>query len=133
MPSKRKKLVLSITKDITIYLLCFTVGFLVYKFFGKIRFESDTEIIYGDYTPYYNKENSQKLILYTSNSCQACTESKILLEKNSIDYVERVIESNQKYKDHLFELGINSVPVLMYKTKIIIGFSRDIITLTNED
>jgi len=114
MPSKRKKLVLSITKDITIYLLCFTVGFLFYKFFGKIRFESDTEIIYGDYTPYYNKENSQKLILYTSNSCQACTESKILLEKNSIDYVERVIESNQKYKDHLFELGINSVPVLMY-------------------
>jgi len=75
----------------------------------------------GDFSLYVQQKNSDK-VLYTTSWCPNCKQAKLFLAKNNIDFEERDIESNIKWKNELKTLMSDSVPLLVMKDKKITGF-----------
>lgn len=60
----------------------------------------------------YEASGSQ-VILYSLSTCGYCKQARELLEKQNVDYFEKVIDTSASAKKEAAELGIKAVPVLL--------------------
>lgn len=58
-------------------------------------------------------------VIYTSPGCGPCVATKKWLQSNNIIYEERQAHDNL---DELRALGLSSVPVVVYRDHVIVGF-----------
>jgi glutaredoxin len=65
----------------------------------------------------------EKLTIYTTASCGYCLKAKKYFAENKIPYKEKNIETSKKFKREFKKLGGKGVPVIMWKDKLMRGFS----------
>mgnify|MGYP000017222790 CR=1 FL=1 len=79
-------------------------------------------------TSQHFKETNHQIVLYSTSWCPACKMTREFLEKNSIDYLERDIESGDKKINFLFKsIGEPGVPKIVTQSGIVNGYIPDLI------
>jgi len=64
----------------------------------------------------------KKVEIYTSDTCIQCKKAKEYFQKNSIEFVEYNISSNEEFKRELIKKGYLSVPIIVVDGQDILGF-----------
>jgi len=71
-------------------------------------------------------------ILYTQNNCKWCGYVKNFLDREGIEYEVRNIDTDDKYKSEVEDMGYMSVPVLKVGEQTVSGFKpADIMKIIN--
>jgi glutaredoxin len=82
-------------------------------------------------SPSYDRPSLQ---FFTASWCGACNQARAFLKKERIPYVEYDVEKNPQARRRLQAVGtknglsreeLSSVPIFLYGTKIMTGFSPD--------
>jgi len=68
--------------------------------------------------------SGSRVILYSLSTCGYCKQARELLEKQNIDYVEKVIDTSDSAKKEAAELGIKAVPVLLVGDYRVKGYDQ---------
>ncbi|MFC0188581.1 glutaredoxin family protein [Fictibacillus aquaticus] len=72
---------------------------------------------------------SQKVIVYTQETCPPCFAEKEWLKSNSIEFEERDIRQNPKFMDEVIELGASATPVTVIDSdgirQVVMGFKEE--------
>ncbi len=91
------------------------------------KFYQNENVIVGNYTSFI----ADKPVLYVAQGCPACNLAKSFIREHSIDVEIRIINSNPQWVNDLELLGVTSVPVLVQKDKMIIGFLKSNYAMLN--
>ncbi len=84
-------------------------------------FSSQPQVEVGDYRKVvYDFEH--ELILFTKTSCEFCKLEKQYLADNNTAYKEIVVDKDPMSHDYFHNLGENGVPVLISRTKKLVGY-----------
>ncbi|MCL6572215.1 MAG: glutaredoxin family protein [Bacillus sp. (in: Bacteria)] len=71
----------------------------------------------------------RKVVVYTQEGCRPCTEVKLWLKENGIDFEERNIRENPTFLDEIAELGASATPATVVEDEngkeVILGFEQD--------
>ncbi|NRA61779.1 MAG: hypothetical protein HRU25_12870 [Psychrobium sp.] len=121
----KKRLIGSVTTLILIVIVC-VCGWLGGDFLSK-QFSSKDNIINGDFNAFI----VNKPVLYVTEGCSACKLAKSFVKEHGINVEIRVINSNPRWAQDLKKLGVSSVPVLVQKSKVTVGFSATDYLLLN--
>ena len=65
---------------------------------------------------------AKKIIVYSAVYCPGCHAVKNFLKEHNIEFEERDIGQNEKYKKELQNMGHNSIPVTLIDDEKIVGF-----------
>jgi len=95
------------------------VGWFAGDFLSE-KFSKGENVIMGD----FNALIIDKPALYVVKGCSACKLAKAFIEEHDINVEIRIINTNPRWASDLKELGLSSVPVLMEKDKVTVGFSE---------
>ncbi|TLX46748.1 hypothetical protein C1E24_12125 [Pseudoalteromonas phenolica] len=116
---KSSNLVIKSIKSITILILIALLGWFGGSFASSYLNKQDS-VIKGDYSALLDKSP----VLYVATGCPACKKAKEYIDNNNLNVEIRNISSNPKWLEQLNSLEINTVPTLLFKEKLIIGFSE---------
>lgn len=78
----------------------------------------------GDYSDFY-RDNAGQIVFYTLSTCPLCQGIKEVLETRGVSYVERDIESSEKFLSDAKLLGARRVPLLLIGNHKIEGYDPD--------
>jgi glutaredoxin-like protein NrdH len=71
----------------------------------------------------------REVIVYSQEGCRPCTEVKIWLKENGIDFEERNIRENPTYLNEIVDLGASATPATVINDdngkEVILGFDLD--------
>jgi glutaredoxin-like protein NrdH len=71
----------------------------------------------------------RNVVVYTQEGCRPCTEVKLWLKENGIDFEERNIRENPTYLDEIVELGASATPATVIEDEngkeVVLGFDQD--------
>jgi glutaredoxin-like protein NrdH len=71
----------------------------------------------------------RKVVVYSQEGCRPCTEVKLWLTGNGIDFEERNIRENPTYLDEIVELGASATPATVIEDEngkeVVLGFDQD--------
>ncbi|WP_342431203.1 glutaredoxin family protein [Neobacillus sp. FSL H8-0543] len=71
----------------------------------------------------------RKVVVYTQDGCRPCTEVKLWLKENGIDFEERNIRENPTYLNEIVELGASATPATVIMDdngkSVVLGFDLD--------
>lgn len=87
------------------------------------RTSSYTSVSVDTITPSNITNPSNKLTIYTTSSCGYCSKAKKYFAENKIPYKEKNIETSKKFNREFKQLGGKGVPVILWKNKLMRGFS----------
>ncbi|WP_426369037.1 DUF4124 domain-containing protein [Pseudocolwellia sp. HL-MZ7] len=66
---------------------------------------------------------SSELVIYTTTSCRFCEKAKRYFDENQIAYLEKNIDKSKVYKREFEQRGGKGVPTILWKDKVMRGFS----------
>ena len=116
---KSSNLVISSFKWITILTLIALLGWFGGSFASSYVNKQDS-VIKGDYSALLGKSP----VLYVATGCPACKIAKEYIDNNNLNVEIRNISANPKWLQQLNGLEINTVPTLLFKDKLVVGFSE---------
>ncbi|MDF2855190.1 MAG: NrdH-redoxin [Neobacillus sp.] len=71
----------------------------------------------------------REVIVYSQEGCRPCTEVKLWLKENGIDFEERNIRENPTYLNEIVDLGASATPATVINDdngkEVILGFDLD--------
>jgi glutaredoxin-like protein NrdH len=71
----------------------------------------------------------REVIVYSQEGCRPCTEVKLWLMENGIDFEERNIRENPTYLNEIVDLGASATPATVINDdngkEVILGFDLD--------
>lgn len=88
--------------------------------FASSYLNKQGNVIKGDYSALLDKSP----VLYVATGCPACKKAKEFIDNNNLNVEIRNISSNPKWLQQLNGLEINTVPTLLFKDKLVVGFSE---------
>ncbi|BAJ03523.1 glutaredoxin family protein [Shewanella violacea] len=103
--------------------------------YGLDLYNQQPNLISQNTNPHYKGVDS-KVIIYTTQWCPYCKKAKQYLTDNSIDYIERDIESGSEEINRLYKsIGYPGVPKIVIGNKIINGFNESLLSnvLSSQD
>lgn len=105
----------------------FFIGFFIVSKYREMNSNTSADVINGDFSKYHVKAQTKNLTIYTDPNCSICSDLKLFLQAENILYLEKDILIS-KYKREIDELGIKSVPLIIYEDKLIVGFDKDLLS-----
>ena len=70
----------------------------------------------------------EKVVIYSTNWCQFCKQTRAYLEANNIPFEDRDIELGDEKIDELYRsIGVQGIPQVVIGNKVINGFNRELI------
>ena len=102
---------------------------VILGYYAYVKFVLDSSgtygqptVIVGDYSSYQTKEQYDSIIVYTDDTCPVCANLKQYLKEEKLTYIERDIH-DKNYLEDLKDMGVDNVPTILYKNKMIIGYT----------
>jgi len=80
----------------------------------------------GDYSRYFD-QTEVSVVLYGTSTCPFCHETKAMLDKMKVAYIEHDINRSEKGKKDFAELKADAVPLLLIGNRRIEGFQKEVI------
>lgn len=69
-----------------------------------------------------------KITVYTKNKCSQCLMSKYVLNDLAINYIEKNVDTNEKFMDEAKATGYKSMPIILKDGQVIAsGFMPDVL------
>lgn len=78
----------------------------------------------GDYGDFY-RENAGQIVFYTLSTCPLCQSIKEILDAREVPYVERDIESSEKFLSDARLLNARRVPLLLIGSHKVEGYDPE--------
>lgn len=123
MSIKRKKLF-----DIAFYLICgiaiiISLSVVVPEATKeKVRMQDNSAMV-GD----------REVVVFTHNKCKACQALKSFMRGAGVAFIEREISGSEENQKALNELGVNTVPLLVFNDRFVIGYHEDDVVTALKD
>lgn len=96
--------------------------YAIYKLYYKIP----DQVSIGDNTKYYKKHNSIVLV-YGTQTCEACQKTRAFFEKEKVDFKFLDIEQDFAAHEDMQDFGMNGVPVILINNQRILGYSGKVL------
>lgn len=103
-------------------------GWLAPTLYGKIGTATTTATVrHGDYSRFFvNRDES--LVLFTAAWCPVCRHTRNFLDQHGIAYTDMDIEADAGHAALYETLGVDVIPVIMTREKMLPGFDEDTIS-----
>jgi glutaredoxin-like protein NrdH len=97
------------------------------SYFATSAYSSHKEdpVVHFDYSTYIASAK-EDVVMYSWKHCDSCKLAKEYLSRNDIAFEEREVTENKEYNTHLEEIGVNSVPFIVYNGKGYKGYSKSL-------
>ncbi|MCF6194547.1 MAG: glutaredoxin family protein [Kangiellaceae bacterium] len=118
--ANKKKTLKNLVTNIALFVLVATVGFYSVKVLEYLT--ESPRLMKNDNSKYYANINEDEILFYSTAWCSVCEETRLFLKKNKFLYIERDIEKNIVWAEHIEELNTNAVPLLIIGDYIVYGF-----------
>lgn len=66
----------------------------------------------------------KEIFVYSSNTCPYCVSAKDYLDSKGVEYTEKNVQTDNKAKKELMEMGHMGVPVIVIDGEEILGFDQ---------
>lgn len=78
----------------------------------------------GDFSEHVANQ-PERLTLYGTTTCPACITAREYLRSADVPFNDRLIDKTEAEKMMYLKLGEHSVPVLVSRNKVLVGFNRE--------
>lgn len=116
---KSNTLAVTAIKRVSTLIIVILLGWFGGSFVSSYLNKQDS-VIKGDYSVLVGESP----VLYVATGCPACKKAKEFIGKNNLNVEIRNISANPKWLEQLNGLKINTVPTLLFKDKLVVGFSE---------
>ncbi|QYF94745.1 glutaredoxin family protein [Massilia sp. PAMC28688] len=120
MTSKTKRVLLDAVAMAATIAAAIAVGWQVPSLYQK--FQGMDNERRGDFAQHVT-QHRHRLTLYGTTTCPACAHARAHLVKAGIPFNDQVIDQSDAAKQMYQKLGERSVPILVSKTELLIGYN----------